>query len=110
MKMSTLGLTATGIRPTDTITGTGATGRGRRTLTPSGWFRATKVGVTMAATGKGREAALNTTITGTTSTIGTATAGATTIITTTENTKAGTKRIRITTTTITIASLAGGAT
>src|SRR5258708_36550613 len=93
MKTSTLGLTVTGIRWADTITGTGATGRARRTPAPSGWSRAMTVAVTTAATGVDPPAVLSTTITGTMGGAPTGTPGAkTTITTTTGKPKGGTKK------------------
>src|SRR5215468_9254849 len=86
---SMCGSAATGIRRTVIITGTEATGRVRRTLARSGSFHTMKRATTTVATGKVRMGVSRTTITGTTTAIGT-TVGGTKI---TASTKAGTKKI-----------------
>src|SRR5262244_3369925 len=90
---SSCGSTATGIRRTVIITGTGATGRVRRMLARSGSFHTMKRATTTLATGEVRAGVLSTTITGTTTAIATAAAGTKT----TASTKAGTKKIVMTT-------------
>src|SRR5215510_8675805 len=87
------GSTATGIRRTVIITGTSATGRVRRMLARSGSFHTMKRAATTLATGEARTGVSSTTITGTTTAIGTAVAGTKT----TASTKAGTKKIVMTT-------------